>query len=288
VENQPTNNDNAALLPLEPQRLNRNPEQVLQEAHEAAAALKRVIDSKPEAITFNGKTYLTFEDWQTLGYFYGITARVKASRSTKVRGVDGFLAAAEAIDSNGRVISEAHAMCMRDEKNWNSRPEYMYDERGKRHRVGDVAVPMFQLRSMAQTRACAKSLRNVLAWVVVLAGYEPTPAEDLYGPPDAQEGNGPRRVNGGDAGTNQALPLALCYDCGGELWNANEILASKRKYNKSLCAICIKRERDRRANALIAERQQQFDQAAAEPGRKIPESVADLLQQQRERRQKEA
>ena len=47
--------------------------------------------------------------------------------------------------------------------------------------AGEVAVPLFQLRSMAQTRACAKALRNVLAWVVVLAGYRPTPAEELDG-----------------------------------------------------------------------------------------------------------
>lgn len=38
---------------------------------------------------------------------------------------------------------------------------------------------MFQLRSMAQTRACAKALRNVLAWVVMLAGYKTTPAEEM-------------------------------------------------------------------------------------------------------------
>lgn len=49
---------------------------------------------------------------------------------------------------------------MNDETNW----------RGK---------PLFQLRSMAQTRACAKALRNVLAFVPVLAGYEATPAEEM-------------------------------------------------------------------------------------------------------------
>jgi hypothetical protein len=36
---------------------------------------------------------------------------------------------------------------------------------------------------MAQTRAGAKAMRNALAWVVVLAGYRPTPAEEL---PDHQ------------------------------------------------------------------------------------------------------
>jgi hypothetical protein len=63
---------------------------------------------------------------------------------------------------DGRVISAAEAMCMRDEPKWTSKPE-------------------FQLRSMAQTRASAKALRNVLAWVVVMAGLKPTPAEEMDG-----------------------------------------------------------------------------------------------------------
>jgi hypothetical protein len=58
------------------------------------------------------------------------------------------------------MISSAEASCLRDEPNWRTKPEY-------------------QLKSMAQTRASAKALRNVLAWVVVLAGYKPTPAEEM-------------------------------------------------------------------------------------------------------------
>jgi len=55
---------------------------------------------------------------------------------------------------------------------------------------------------MAQTRAGAKALRNVLAWVVVLAGYRPTPAEEL--PPSPAQGVkaiiAPRGSSGGSAG----------------------------------------------------------------------------------------
>jgi hypothetical protein len=40
-------------------------------------------------------------------------------------------------------------------------------------------VPLYQLASMAQTRANAKVMRNVLSWVAVLAGYKPTPAEEM-------------------------------------------------------------------------------------------------------------
>jgi hypothetical protein len=41
------------------------------------------------------------------------------------------------------------------------------------------AVPLFQLKSMAQTRACAKVYRQVLEFVVKLAGYQTTPAEEM-------------------------------------------------------------------------------------------------------------
>jgi hypothetical protein len=143
----------------------RPPDVVLKEAQKAAKALSKVIEGKPKKVVFNGKTYLQFEDWQTLGRFYGVTA---VSRSTKYveygegdSKVMGFEAQADALlVSSNQVISSAEAMCLNDEPNWSRKP-------------------LFQLKSMAQTRACAKALRNVLAWVVVLAGYAPTPAEEM-------------------------------------------------------------------------------------------------------------
>jgi hypothetical protein len=44
---------------------------------------------------------------------------------------------------------------------------------------------------MAQTRAGAKAFRNRLAWVVVLAGYRPTPAEEMTENTINQNGTGP-------------------------------------------------------------------------------------------------
>jgi hypothetical protein len=145
--------------------INRAPDLVLDEAKRAAQALTQVIESKPKKVVLNGKTYLQFEDWQTLGRFYGVTA---VSRSTKYvefgegdEKVKGFEAAADALlVGTNQVISSAESLCLDDEQNWNRKP-------------------LFQLKSMAQTRACAKALRNVLAWVVVLAGYAPTPAEEM-------------------------------------------------------------------------------------------------------------
>ena len=47
---------------------------------------------------------------------------------------------------------------------------------------------------MAQTRACAKALSNLFKWVVVLAGYKPTPAEEMTG--TVEEGTEPSVATG--------------------------------------------------------------------------------------------
>jgi hypothetical protein len=138
----------------------RPPQDVLDEAHRAARALKDVLDAKPNKVMFNGEQYLEFEDWQTLGRFYGVTAKVVSTAFVEYADVNGFSARAVALRADGAEISAAEAECLHDEPNWKSKP-------------------LFQLKSMAQTRACAKVFRNVLAWVVVLAGYRPTPAEEL-------------------------------------------------------------------------------------------------------------
>ncbi|MDI6868545.1 MAG: hypothetical protein QMD88_03110 [Coprothermobacterota bacterium] len=137
------------------------PEVVLQEAQKAASALQRVVAGKKRPVIFRGEQYLEFEDWQTVAKFYGFCARTLEAEPVEIFGVKGAKARAEVVDlRTGLVVGGAEAYCMRDEENWQGKP-------------------WFQLASMAQTRAGAKALRNVLAWVVVLAGYRPTPAEEI-------------------------------------------------------------------------------------------------------------
>lgn len=163
-EIQPQDVHHLALRPPEPAQLAmpRAPEIVLQEAAKAASALRELIERKPNKCVINGKTFLQFEDWQTLGRFYGVTVAARATSYIEQGRVRGYECHAEAIRADGQVISAAQAMCMDDESKWSDKP-------------------LFQLRSMAQTRAQAKALRNVLAWVVVMAGYAPTPAEEVDG-----------------------------------------------------------------------------------------------------------
>jgi hypothetical protein len=185
----------------------RDPNVILKEAMKAATALKKVIDAKPHKIILNGEIYLENEDWLTIARFYGVTSRIRSTSYVKFGDDDyashGFEATAEAyLVQTDQVISMAESMCLSDETNWKNKP-------------------LFQLRSMAQTRASSRVLRQVLGWVVVLAGYKPTPAEEM--------------ING--AGT---LPLGLCADCGEDIRVESEIYDSKKKFGKKLCRICFK------------------------------------------------
>lgn len=188
----------------------REPEQVLAEATRAAQALVKVVSLKKNPVKFNNEQYLEREDWGTVGAFYGCTAKTVETNFVEFPGEDGmmirgFEAVAIVIDPAGREIARAESMCLDEEENWGHVPKYEYveklDDKGKkiwdanlfggkggyvkeRKQTGSVKKPLFQLRSMAQTRAEAKALKQKFSWVVVLAGYSPTPAEELTGNED--------------------------------------------------------------------------------------------------------
>ncbi len=151
----------------------RNPKVVLAEAKEAADELVKVVRKAKLAQRFGGqKEHLFFEAWQTCGKFYGCTPKVKTTEYVEFGTAHGFEAKAVVVDRNGIEVSAAEAMCLSDEANWKNKP-------------------LFQLKSMAQTRACSKALRNVFAWVAVLAGFDPTPAEEMTGDEHRSTGNQP-------------------------------------------------------------------------------------------------
>ena len=159
------------------------PEEVLENAMTAAKALMTVVSLKKKPVIMNGEQYLEYEDWQTCGQFYGYTAKTGDAVPVEIDGIKGAKAHADLINfRTGEIVGGAEAYCMRDEEKWNTRPKYEWQGEGdnrKRVKIGDEIVPWFQLASMAQTRAGAKAFRNRLAWVVVLAGYRPTPAEEM-------------------------------------------------------------------------------------------------------------
>lgn len=190
-------------------KLWRAPEEVLVEAQQAAQALQKRIANKKKpdgtsaAIIYNGKQYIENDDWQMVCNFFGYSPKIVSCDYVEYGGAVGFKAIAELINERtGMVVSRGEALCLDEEDNWGEVTKYEYvdvlDGQGKkiwdatggkngkgayrRERVeaGTVAKPLFQLASMAQTRACNKAMSNKVKWVVSLAGYSTTPAEDMH------------------------------------------------------------------------------------------------------------
>jgi hypothetical protein len=139
----------------------RNPQEILAEATERANVLAAMVEKSKSYIKIGGKKHLMVEAWITLAGFYGCSARIVATEEVEYGGVFGFKARARVThDATGNIIAEADAICMHDETNWSGKP-------------------LHQVLSMAETRATSKALAMKFRSVVVLSGFQPTPAEEM-------------------------------------------------------------------------------------------------------------
>jgi len=134
------------------------PAEVVQRATEAADALAAVIKAKKLFSSIQGKEYVRVEGWTTLAAMMGCLPKEVSS----VRRDDGtYEATVELVRmSDGVTMTRASAECGMDEPVWAKRPDYAR-------------------RSMAATRATSKACRLAFSWVMVLAGFQPTPAEEI-------------------------------------------------------------------------------------------------------------
>ena len=173
-----------------------DPSEVLSRATEAANALSGAIKEKGLAVKVQGKDHITVEGWQTLGAMLGITAVCVWSRPVE----KGWEARVEARTLDGRVVGAAEAECLRAESRWS--------------RADDYAI-----RSMAQTRATSKALGSVLRFVVTLAGYSGTPAEEMPADHPQAQPEGP--PFGPKVSEEQRVQASsdLTYLCGSEARN---------------------------------------------------------------------
>jgi hypothetical protein len=146
-----------------------NPNAVIAKATEISNGLARVIRDKGLFASINGKEYVLVEGWTLLGSMLGLFPYTVWTRPLE----DGWEARVEARSRDGNAIAAAEAECLRAERKWA--------------RSDDYAV-----RSMAQTRATSKALRLPLGFVMQLAGFEATPADEM---PVASE-PAPRREPG--------------------------------------------------------------------------------------------
>jgi hypothetical protein len=129
-----------------------------------AKKITSVIDTCHLYAVIGGKKFVEVEGWEALGAMTQHTAIIKSVSE----GADYFEALAELQDGVGRVVSSGIARAYKEET--------LKTRNGEVHKRWEQP---YQVMSMAQTRAIGKAYRNKLAWVIRLAGYSPTPAEEM-------------------------------------------------------------------------------------------------------------
>lgn len=173
-------------------RLVRKPGDVLEDARAAAVKLREFLDKTDAVQKYGDREHVMNEGWQFVAAMFGTTARAVGEPSHVEFGGDhGFRASCELVQiATGKVLARATALCMTDEPLWKTRPKYKWVE-GKEgfHKEPDGVEPVtHQSRSsMAQTRASSKSMAMVFRWIVLVAGYSPTPAEEMGSVPVSGE-----------------------------------------------------------------------------------------------------
>ncbi len=111
-----------------------------------------------------GKEYVNVEGWQYAGSRLGILPVVEHVVNISSDDEIKYQAKVNLLDLRSQqVVGAGFAICSNKEQ-------------GKKY------YQEFAIASMAQTRAIGKAYRNILAWVIRAAGYEPTPTEEMdYG-----------------------------------------------------------------------------------------------------------
>lgn len=172
-----------AVVPVQPGQVivSESPEVMLERASQIATALAKMVEKQRLYTVISGKKYPHVEAWQTIGRMDNVVAR---EASAPVHHEDGsWEASVELIRlSDGLVIGSASALCgaagdIAGKNDWTKRADH--------HK-----------RSMAVTRATSRAFRLQYAWIMALAGYEPTPADEMPHDPEERPET-PRNDDGG-------------------------------------------------------------------------------------------
>lgn len=124
-----------------------------------AVVLREHIQKNDLSVTIANRNYVMVEGWQFAGGLMGLNPRIV---EVKELGPNRWMATAEITNRAGRVLATGYALCSKAEAKKASFDEYA-------------------ILSMAQTRAIGKAYRNLVGWVVKMAGFESTPAEESSG-----------------------------------------------------------------------------------------------------------
>lgn len=129
-------------------------------AKDVSKELIAFVKSNGLSTSIAGKNFLQVEAWQFAGALIDTTPVVEYVKDLSTESEIKYEAKVNIIGSGGTIVSVGFAICSNRESTKKSFQEYA-------------------IASMAQTRAIGKAYRNKLAWIVKLAGYEPTPVDEI-------------------------------------------------------------------------------------------------------------
>lgn len=134
-----------------------------------ATQLKRFIVDRELYVSIKGKNYVLVEGWEFAGASIGAYPIVQSTEDLSDEKQMKYKARVELmILANGKVMGAGEAICSNRESSKKNFDEYA-------------------ICSMAQTRAIGKAYRNAFGWLMKMAGYEPTPAEEAFDIPPEPE-----------------------------------------------------------------------------------------------------
>ena len=144
------------------------PMQKVVQATEWADALMGVVNARKLYLEVGGKKYLMVEAWELIGAFAGLRAETESVEPVREDDrIVGYKAKVNLVETQTgqKRGGGAIALCGMDEFAAKGQ-----SSTGAKHNA---------CMSMAQTRATSKAYRMNYSHVVVLGGYQPTPAEEM-------------------------------------------------------------------------------------------------------------
>lgn len=157
-------NGNLAIVQDEPQIISIPQQQkaALTNASALAQDVAKIVKDNGLAKRFGSspKEHVFVEGWLTISRVNNEAPHAKVESVETHGEFEVIKARAWITDASGTVVSEADGYCSSEEQNWKGKPFYAR-------------------ASMAQTRAIGKAMRLRHAWVMVMAGFSPTPAEEM-------------------------------------------------------------------------------------------------------------
>ena len=125
-----------------------------------ATQLKDMIVDNKLFTNIKGKNYVNVEGWQIAGAFTGTFPIVEVVENLSEGSNYKYRAEVSLRDAEGNKVGYGVAICTNQE-------------------AGKKTFDEYAVASMAQTRAVGKAFRMKIGWLLKVAGYETTPAEEM-------------------------------------------------------------------------------------------------------------